>query len=192
MKTSKEKSILIVAPSLIAESISLKLTSLDNDLNISLDRNDPKVNPDLIIWNILNYESEDLIRIELIKIKEKFSEAKILIIFSSEFIKENSPLPNLNCEGILLNPQAKKVLESIKIILDEGRVFDLSAKDPIRIKTKKEFSLNQKFLTSGLKQIDSEINNIFSYLNNDKTPKLYKFILKGRLRELITAKSLLK
>ena len=61
MKTTKEKSILIIAPSLIAESISLKLTSLDNDLSILLDRNDPKANPDLMIWNILNYESEDLI-----------------------------------------------------------------------------------------------------------------------------------
>ena len=192
MKTTKEKSILIIAPSLIAESISLKLTSLDNDLNISLDRNDPKVNPDLIIWNILNYESEDLIRLELIKIKEKWSESKILIIFSSEFIKEeDTPLPNLNCEGIILNPQVEKVLESINIILEGGRVFDLNAKYLAKIKTKKEFTFNQKILTSGLKQIDSEINNIFSYLNYDKTPKIYKFILKGRLRELITAKSLL-
>ena len=192
MKTTKEKSILIIAPSLIAESISLKLTSLDNDLNISLDRNDPKVTPELIIWNILNYESEDLIRLELIKIKEKWSESKILIIFSSEFIKEeDTPLPNLNCEGIILNPQVEKVLESINIILKGGRVFDLNAKYPAKIKTKKEFTFNQKFLTSGLKQIDSEINNIFSYLNYDRTPKLYKFILKGRLRELIMAKSLL-
>ena len=117
MKITKEKSILIIAPSLIAESISLKLTSLDNDLNISLDRNNPKVTPDLIIWNILNYESEDLIRLELIKIREKWSESKILIIISSEFIKEeDTPLPNLNCEGIILNPQVEKVLESINII----------------------------------------------------------------------------
>jgi len=191
LKTTIDKSILIVAPSLIAESISLKLTSLDNDLNISLDRNDPKVYPDLIIWNILNYESEDLIRIELIKIKERWPDSKILIIFSSELIKEDSPLPSLNCEGIILNPQVEKVLESINTILEGGRVFDLNAKYPEKIKTKKEFSFNQKLLTSGLKQIDSEINNIFTYLNNDKTPNIYKFILKGRLRELITAKSLL-
>jgi len=191
LKITKEKSILIIAPSLIAESISLKLTSLENNLNISLDRNDPKLFPDLIIWNILSYESEDLIRLELIKIKEKWPDSKILIIFSSEFIKDDSPLPNLNCEGIILNPQVEKVLESIKIILDGGRVFDLNAKSPAKVKTNKAFTFNQKFLTSGLKQIDSEINNIFSYLNSDKTPKIYKFILKGRLRELITAKSFL-
>ena len=191
MKLTKEKSILIIAPSLIAESISLKLTSLANDLNVSLDRNDPKVNPDLIIWNILNYESEDLIHLELIRIKEKWSDTKMLIIISNEFITEDSQLPNLSCEGLMLNPQVEKVLESINIILEGGRVFDLSTKNLTKIKTKKELSFNQKLLTSGLKQIDNEINNIFSYLNSDKTPKIYKFILKGRLRELITAKSFL-
>ncbi len=101
MKLTKEKSILIIAPSLIAESISLKLTSLDTDLNVSLDRNDPKVNPDLIIWNILNYESEDLIHLELIRIKEKWSDTKMLIIISNEFITEDSQLPNLSCEGLM-------------------------------------------------------------------------------------------
>jgi len=50
---------------------------------------------------------------------------------------------------------------------------------------------SQKILTSGLKQIDSEINYIFKYANSDSTPEFYKFILKGRLRELITAKSFL-
>ncbi len=191
MKTTKEKSILIIAPSLIAESISLKLTSIDNDLNILLDRNDPKVYPDLIIWNILNYESEDLLRIELVKIKDKWSDSKILIIFTNEFIKDDSPLPNLNCEGIILNPQVEKVLESINILMDGGRVFDLNKNYPKRINPKREFSINQKLLTSGLKQIDNEINSIFSYLNSEQTPKIYKFILKGRLRELITAKSFL-
>ena len=191
MKLTKEKSILIIAPSLIAESISLKLTSLANDLNVSLDRNDFKFNPDLIIWNILNYESEDLIHLELIRIKEKWPEAKILIIISNEFVTEETQIPNLSCEGIMLNPRVEKVLESIDIILKGGRVFDLSTKNLVKIKTKKEFSFNQKLLTSGLKQIDNEINNIFSYLNSEKTPKIYKFILKGRLRELITAKSFL-
>ena len=35
------------------------------------------------------------------------------------------------------------------------------------------------------------INYIFKYVNSDLTPEFYKFILKGRLRELITAKSFL-
>ena len=191
MKLTKEKSILIIAPSLIGESISLKLTSLNNDLNISLDRNDPKIYPELIIWNVLNYESEDLIRLELLKIKEKWSDSKILIIFTRDFVKEYSPLPILNCEGTILNPKVEKVIESINIIFNGGRVFDLDTKYQIKNKTKKEFSFNQKFLSSGLNQIDREINNIFSYLNSEKTPRIYKFILKGRLRELITAKSLL-
>ena len=60
MTITSEKSILIIAPSLLAESLSLKLTSLDNNLKISLDSNNDKFIPELIIWNILSYQSEDL------------------------------------------------------------------------------------------------------------------------------------
>jgi len=188
---NNEKSILIIAPSLIAESLSLKLTSLDNNLNIFLDIKDPKLNPDLIIWNVLNYQSEDLIRLELIKLKERWDEAKVLIIFSGEFMKENIQLPILSSEGLLLNPSVNKVLSAINTIIDGGRVYDIDKKPAINFTKRKQLSFNQKVLSSGLKQIDYEINQIFKYLNKDLTPELYKFILRGRLRELVTAKSLL-
>jgi len=187
---TKEKSILIIAPSLLAESLSLKLTSLDNDLKVSLDPSNDKFIPDLIIWNILNYQSEDLIRLELIKLKEKFLDTSILIIFTGNFFEEGKYLPYLTSEGLLLNPNADKVLKSINTILNGGRVFDIDNKKVVNQKHKK-LSFNQKILSSGLKQIDLEINTIIKYLNRDLTPNIYKFVLKGRLRELITAKSLL-
>ncbi len=193
MSLVKEKSILIIAPSLIAESLSLKLTSLDNDLNVSLDSNDQTFVPDLLIWNILNFESEDLIRLELLKLQERWNDSQILVIYSGE-IRKDSNLPKLNCEGFLFNPRAEKVLASINTIIEGGRVFDI---DQINLDNNnnniniKKPTFNQNLLTSGLKQIDIEINFIFNHLNNSKISNFYKFILKGRLRELITAKSLL-
>ena len=191
MELIKKKSILIIAPSLIAESLSLKLTSLDNNLNITLDIGSKNLNPDLIIWNILNYQSEDLIRLELLKLKERWDESKILVIFSGELINKAKVTPSLNSEGLLLNPTVDKVLESINIISEGGRVFDLENNPSVAMKKEKELTFNQKLLSSGLKQIDNEINYIFKYVNSDSTPEFYKFILKGRLRELITAKSFL-
>ncbi len=191
MELIKKKSILIIAPSLIAESLSLKLTSLDNNLNITLESGSKILNPDLIIWNILNYQSEDLIRLELVKLKERWDESKILVIFSGDLINKTKVTPSLNSEGLLLNPSVDKVLESINIILEGGRVFDLENNPSVVIKKEKELTFNQKLLSSGLKQIDNEINYIFKYVNSDSTPEFYKFILKGRLRELITAKSFL-
>ena len=184
-----KKSILIIAPSLIAESLSLKLTSLDSNLNISLDTGNKYSNPDLIIWNILNYQSEDLIRLELLKLRERWNDSKILVIFSGDLINKTKGTNSLNSEGLLLNPNVEKVLESINIISQGGRVFDLENNPSLKIS--KELSFNQKLLSSGLKQIDTEINYIFKYVNSDSTPEFYKFILKGRLRELITAKSFL-
>ena len=86
MELLTKKSILIIAPSLIAESLSLKLTSLDNNLDITLNRGIEDLSPDLIIWNILNYQSEDLIRLELLKLRERWNESKILIILSGDLI----------------------------------------------------------------------------------------------------------
>ncbi len=191
MELITKKSILIIAPSLIAESLSLKLTSLDTNLNITLNSGSKNSNPDLIIWNILNYQSEDLIRLELLKLKERWDESKILVIFSGELVNKTKLTPSLNSEGLLLNPSADKVLESINIITEGGRVFDLEINPSVKIKKEKELTFNQKLLSSGLKQIDTEINYIFKYVNSDSTPEFYKFILKGRLRELITAKSFL-
>ncbi len=191
MELITKKSILIIAPSLIAESLSLKLTSLDTNLNITLNSGSKNLNPDLIIWNILNYQSEDLLRLELLKLKERWDESKILVIFSGELVNKTKLSPSLNSEGLLLNPSADKVLESINIITEGGRVFDLEINPSVKIKKEKELTFNQKLLSSGLKQIDTEINYIFKYVNSDSTPEFYKFILKGRLRELITAKSFL-
>jgi len=184
-----KKSILIIAPSLIAESLSLKLTSLDKNLDITLNSGIEGKTPDLIIWNILNFQSEDLIRLELLKLRERWAESKILIILSGELVAQKSP--SLNAEGFLLNPSVDNVLESINIILNGGRVFDLENNSNVKNKKEKLLTFNQKLLTSGLKQIDNEINYIFKYVNSDSTPDFYKFILKGRLRELITAKSFL-
>ncbi len=191
MKINNEKSILIIAPSLIAESLSLKITSLDRNLNVLLDKSDTNLLPDLIIWNILNYQSEDLIRLELLRLKERWQESKILIIFSGEFIKNNINLPNLACEGSLLNPSADKVLSAINTIVNGGRVFDIENNKRLIKKERKVLTLNQKILSSGLKQIDNEINKIIRFLNRELTNNLYTFILRGRLRELVTAKSLL-
>ena len=191
MELIKKKSILIIAPSLIAESLSLKLTSLDNNLNITLDNGSKNLKPDLIIWNILNYQSEDLIRLELLKLKERWDDSNILVIISGELLNKAKVTPSLNSEGLLLNPSVEKVLHSINIISDGGRVFDIENNPSLIAKKEKELTFNQKLLASGLKQIDNEINHIFKFVNSDKTPEFYKFILKGRLRELITAKSFL-
>ncbi len=189
MELLSKKSILIIAPSLIAESLSLKLTSLDKNLEITLNSDIERKTPDLIIWNILNYQSEDLIRLELLKLRERWAESKILIILSGELLSQKSP--SLNAEGFLLNPNTDNVLESINIILNGGRVFDLENNSNVKNQKENSLTFNQKLLTSGLKQIDNEINYIFKYVNSDSTPDFYKFILKGRLRELITAKSFL-
>ena len=104
MELISKKSILIIAPSLIAESLSLKLTSLDQNLDINFNNGTDDKTPDLVIWNVLNFQSEDLIRLELLKLRERYDESKFLIILSGELVYEANTSPSLNVEGFLLNP----------------------------------------------------------------------------------------
>ena len=93
MELISKKSILIIAPSLIAESLSLKLTSLDQNLDINFNNGTGDKTPDLVIWNVLNFQSEDLIRLELLKLRERYDESKFLIILSGELVYEANTLP---------------------------------------------------------------------------------------------------
>ena len=70
MELISKNSILIIAPSLISESLSLKLTTLDQNLEINFNNRKGDKTPDLVIWNVLNFQSEDLIRLELLKLRE--------------------------------------------------------------------------------------------------------------------------
>ena len=88
MELISKKPILIIAPSLIAESLSLKLTSIDQNLEINFNNETGDKTPDLVIWNVLNFQSEDLIRLELLKFRERYDESKFLIILSGELIYE--------------------------------------------------------------------------------------------------------
>ena len=110
MELISKKSILIIAPSLIAESLSLKLTSLDQNLEINFNNGTEDKTPDLVIWNVLNFQSEDLIRLELLKLRERYDDSKFLIIISGELIYEANTTPSLNSEGFLLNPSSEKFL----------------------------------------------------------------------------------
>ena len=92
MELISKKSILIIAPSLIAESLSLKLTSLDQNLDINLNNGTGDKAPDLVIWNVLNFQSEDLIRLELLKLRERYDESSFLSFSLANLFMKQIPL----------------------------------------------------------------------------------------------------
>ena len=67
---------------------------------------------------------------------------------SGELVYKEKNAPSLNAEGFLLNPNAKKVLESIGTILNGGRVFDIENNSQVKFNKNKPLSFSQKILTS--------------------------------------------
>ena len=70
MIEERPKQILMIAPSLLGESLALQLTSQDNNLEIILDKKDINGLPKLILFCLENIELSNSMKIEILKLKE--------------------------------------------------------------------------------------------------------------------------
>ena len=71
MIEERPKQILMIAPSLLGESLALQLTSQDNNLEIILDKKDINGLPKLILFCLEEVELTNSIKLEILKLKKK-------------------------------------------------------------------------------------------------------------------------
>ncbi len=191
MNKLSQKQILLLAPNLIGESLALKLNTQTEAFNTQLSENDLYRKPSLIIWNIFNINSLEILRLEIHNLKERWKPIPVLILVSGESKFTYNDLLSLNCEGLLIDPSVDKLIKSIETIEKGGRVFESNSNELNSSTITRRFSISQRILLQGLKQIDYQINNLSILKSNKNLNAINNFILKGRIRELSTAKTLL-
>ena len=76
----RPKQILMIAPSLLGESLALQLTSQNNNLEIILDKKDINGLPKLILFCLEEVELSNSIKLEIHKLKERWHQTPILIV----------------------------------------------------------------------------------------------------------------
>ena len=69
MNEERAKQILMIAPSLLGESLALQLTSQDDNLEIILDKKDINGLPKLILFCLEEVELSNSIKLEIHKLK---------------------------------------------------------------------------------------------------------------------------
>ena len=192
MKEERAKQILMIAPSLLGETLALQLTSQDNNLEIILDQKDINGLPKLILFCLENIELSSTIRIEIIKLKQRWEQTPVLIVIPKNIKLSSSDLMTFGSEGIIQDPTIKLLKETINILLNGGRVFKINNETNYNTNSiHNSYGLGYWLLTSGLSQINKDINNIEYIIANKSINTFYNFILIGRRRELLTAKKLL-
>tara|TARA_B100000579_G_scaffold432749_1_gene450170 strand:- start:16 stop:1647 length:1632 start_codon:yes stop_codon:yes gene_type:complete len=188
----RQKQILMIAPSLLGESLSLQLTSQDNNLEIILDKKELNGLPKLVLFCLEEVELSNSIKLEILRLKDKWENSPILIVIPKSIKLSSSDLMTFGSEGIIQDPTIEILKESINILLGGGRVFKINNETNYNTDLiNNSYGLGHWLLTSGLSQINKDLNKIENIIKNKPINILYILVLAGRRRELLTAKRLI-
>tara|TARA_Y100001968_G_scaffold168215_1_gene154077 strand:+ start:1526 stop:3163 length:1638 start_codon:yes stop_codon:yes gene_type:complete len=192
LQEKRAKQILMIAPSLLGESLALQLTSEENSLEIILENKDLIGLPKLILICLEDIELTNPIKLEIQRLKQKWVQTPILLVIPRKIKLSSNDLITLGSEGVIQDPTIKDLNETINVLLDGGRIFKINQETNHNYDSiKNSYGLGYWLLTSGLSQINKDLNSIEYILRNKAINPFYLFVILGRRRELLTAKKLL-
>ncbi len=176
----------------MGESLALQLTSQDNSLEIILDKKDINGLPKLILFCLEEVELSNSIKLEILKLKERWNQCPILIVIPKRIKLSSADLMTFGSEGVIQDPTVELLRDAINILLGGGRVFKINNETNYNADSiHNSYGLGHWLLTSGLSQINKDLHTIDQLIGKKSINAFYLFILIGRRRELLTAKRLI-
>ena len=192
MIEERAKQILMIAPSLLGESLALQLTSQDDNLEIILDKKDINGLPKLILFCLEEVELSNSIKLEIHKLKERWEQSPVLIVIPKSIKLSSDDLMTFGSEGVIQDPTVELLRDTINILIGGGRVFKINNETNYNADSiHNSYGLGHWLLTSGLSQINKDLYTIDQMIDKKSINTFYLFILIGRRRELLTAKRLI-
>lgn len=183
--------ILLLAPDLLGESLALQLTSSDQDLEVMLRSEQLTRHPVLVIWSVESLESPSNVQVELQRLQEHWQPAPLLLLLPAQLRLNANELLNLDCPGLLQNPDLETLREAIKTLIGGGRVVKLQEAQKSQSSNIQTMGFGQWLLVSGLQQINNDLQRVEALLNPPPEQDLILLIFEGRRRELLAAQKLL-
>jgi len=183
--------ILLLAPDLLGESLALQLTSLDPEITVYCRQDQLQGHPGLVIWSLETVASLHQLQLELHKLQEFWQPSPVLVLLPRALQISSPALLNLNCPGVLQDPDLPSLQEGITTLLEGGRVVRLNSEGAATEAPQPTMGLGQWLLTSGLQQISNDLQLIEALLIPPPDNLLLRLLLEGRQRELRSAQNLL-
>ena len=151
----------MIAPSLLGESLALQLTSQDDGLEIILDIKDLDGLPKLILFCLEDIELTNSIKLEILRLKERWDQSPILIVIPKSIKLSSADLMTFGSEGVIQDPTIDLLKEAINILLGGGRVFKINNETNYNSGSiNNSYGLGYWLLTSGISQINKDLNTI--------------------------------
>ena len=168
MAASTPLRILLLAPTLLGESLALQLTSLDSELEVMLSPETLQGQPQLVIWSIQSITSFHAIQQELLALKERWQPAPLLVLLPSDLQLPREQLLSLPAAGLLQNCSLDTLQEAITTLNNGGRMVRLqqSHSGSTDQSSTPTMGLGQWLLVSGLQQISSDLQVIEALLTH--------------------------
>ncbi len=193
MVESQPKQILLLAPDLLGQSLSLQLSSDNPYIQVACSSDTLKRHPSLIIWSLESLESTIFIKNELRHLKTRWSPAPILLLLPSKLNIDPTELLDFQCLGILQSPDMTTLNQAISVLLEGGRIVKLLDNiDPVKNRPNLLTLFPNRIYNQSANDIENELSVINLSLKFKSNNALSKIILKGRRRELESAYSFLR
>ncbi len=192
MTEGSSNEVLLIASELLGETLSLQLKALNPNLDILTNKDQMTRQPCLVIWSIESLEAPWSIQIELQRLQNDWRPAPLLLLLPAKLKLNALDLLQLDCPGMLQDPDLITLGDSINTLLGGGRVVRLQDEAfSSNLKPHATMGLGQWLLFSGLQQISNDLQILDLRLKRKTKNGLFLVFLKGRARELRAAKSLL-
>ena len=117
--------LLLIAPDLLGETLSLQLTARNKSIEVFLRQKYLTRHPSLVIWSIDSLELESTARNEIKRIKEKWNPSPVLLLLPQNIKLNPNEIFQFGFSGILQDPDFRTLNETIKTLVRGGKVFRL-------------------------------------------------------------------
>ena len=142
--------------------------------------------PDLVIWETWASSDTGALAREALALDQRWHPAPFLLVLHGPVQPGGVPLGELPIAGILQNPDAPTLRQSLPVLMGGGRVFDVQSRHGTS--AGEHHGLNGVF-SQGLTQIQAQAKLVTAQLQ--QRPRiLLRWVLEGRQRELAMARAL--
>lgn len=181
--------LLLFAEPLLREGLTRLLEGPEAGYRVANQSRDLDGRPQLVIWHPGSVATLASLERELEKLRSLWQPAPLLLLLPQGQPHPTAQLLQLPVAGLLEAPEPQQLLEAVATLTAGGRVVALAdgpALGPCELPS--DLGIGHRFLLSGLKQIDAELDGCRTLLNPPPLGAISLLVLQGRLRELRAAR----
>ena len=193
MTVQPGRRLLLIGSGWGAESLSRQLAEQDNPWQVTASSGrqaNPTAGADLLLWLLQEAIEPKALEHELGLWRQQWPQTPLLLVLPAQHRYQRQWLLERSVEGLLDQPAADAIAEALEVLADGGRVIELQPQSATQQQRRGQ-GLGHRILSSGVDQIERELEQINAVLQLAPIHPLQRFVLEGRRRELRMAREVL-